>query len=187
MKKGKARTALSQWTVNEYEKINGYIERAKKTGEQFAFMDAWENILDLVGGGSVKLDDLTPVEFLKITEKYKTDLEKTTFSKVKRVLTVEGLTFEAFEIGKKFQINAKQMQTGERMVKVKGALSFAEILAIVLHERNEAKETRYSEEAINKKAVVLGNMNAAEALPILAEWSNEIGNVLNFNLKNATE
>lgn len=187
MKKTKIRARFEEWTLGEYEKIHSLIERAKKEGENYGWLDCWENILAITSDKKISLDELTPIELLTIKKDFETELEKSKVSKFKRVIEVEGLTFEAFEIGSKFKLNAKHIQTGERIIKSTGVLTFSQIMAIILTERNEDKEKRLSFESISKKSLVLENMKANEALPFLTEWSKSIGEITNFNLQNATE
>ena len=180
----KLRLSPEAWTLEELEKIQGFRERALDSGEEYANMNAWENILQVCGMSKNEFWDMTPVEYLEATKKVRFE------GKIKRHFqkkVINGVTFIAFEEGEKFKIKAPQMAAIEKIAKSKNGVTFAEIMAGLLRRENETREDQITTVNINEKATILKSMNAAEALPFLASWGNVCAEVYKRSLKNVTE
>lgn len=178
MKKGKLKLSPEQWTLEEFEKIQGFRERAAASGEEFANIDAWENIMSVCGMSPEEFDKHSPAEFLQLIKKVSFDGMK----KHPQSITVDGVRFIAFEKGDKFRVSAREAGAIERITKAKGGVTYPEIIAALLIEEGEDLKLRLSAESINRKAAILKKMKASEAVPFLASWVEACAEVVKIGI-----
>jgi hypothetical protein len=183
MAKKNLRLDPKKWTLEEYEKIQTFRERALDSGEEYGNINAWENILEVCGMSKSEFWDMTPAEFREL-------INRITFEGVKKhpqKIKVKGVQFIAYDPGKKFRVTAPEAAAIERMAKAKGGIKFSEIMAALLMREGETREEKISTKNMNEKAAILKDMIAAEAMPFLASWAEACAEVLKIGLKDATE
>lgn len=183
MKKEKLRLSPKEWTLEEFEKIQAFRERATTSGEEFGNINAWENILGVCGMTPEEFDKHSPAEFLLLIKKVKFEGVKKHAAKIE----VDGVTFKAFEKGEIFKVGIKEAGAIERITKAKNGISYPEILAALLIEEGEDNKLRLSTESVNRKAAILKNMNAAQAIPFLTSWVEACAEVVKIGMDGTTE
>lgn len=183
MKKQKLRLSTSEWTLEEFEKIQKFREQALDKSRPYGNIDAWENILQVCGMTSEQFDAMKVSEFFEMTSKVVFDGDK----KHRRTFAVNGVNFEAFEKGGRFNVGAREAGAIERITKAKNGITYAEILACLLSRENETRENKLTTESVNEKALILKDMNAAFAVPFLASWTEACLEVIKIGQNEASE
>ena len=183
MKKQKLRLSTSEWTLEEFEKIQKFREEALDASKEYGNINAWENILQVCGMTSREFDAMTVTEFLEMTKKIVFDGE----NKHRRELKVNGVTFVAFEKGGKFNVGAREAGAIERITKAKNGITYAEIVACLLSRENETREDKLTTKSINEKALILKDMSASLAVPFLASWTEACLEVIKIGQNEASE
>lgn len=183
MKKQKLRLTASEWTLEEFEKIQKFREQALDASREYGNIDAWENILQVCGMTSTEFDALKVSEFYDLTKK----VQFGSVEKHRRELIVNGVTFTAFEKGAKFNIGAREAGAIERITKAKQGITYAEILACLLTKEGETREEKTSTKSVNEKALILRDMPANLAVPFLASWTEACLEVIKIGQNEVAE
>lgn len=174
------RSLASEMTVKEWEGVKAITAKMETglqsdKGDPAGNIDLWFEIFEMLGAKEDDTDRIGLSELGGLILKFNEDREKVKVDKFTRTLRLNGRDYVAFAKGEKFELSAKTIGVIEKVMKLKGAVTFAEIVAACFKDVQKTRADHYDAEHVIEKAVDFETITADVALPYIARWSVEFG------------
>lgn len=173
--KSDVRSLAKEMTLKEWEVVREMTKRVSDKGDEFGAIDAWFQIFEMLGASESDTDRLKGSELLDLIVEFNKDEVERVFA---RTVVLNGKVYEAYAEGEEFVMTGKTMAVIERIAKVDGEVTFAQILAAIFKDTEMTRAEHYDVAHVKHKAQFFGEMQADIALPYLADFGIEIAEIL---------
>jgi hypothetical protein len=169
------RTALSEMTIEEFDKISNIMN-----DQELMAIEKYLDIMNVLGVDDKVLEELTDTELFAIIKsfgeyEYENNLVKS--------VEIEGYNYVAY-LGDTFSLKAKDMALIEKAIK-SGKNFYANLIAIIFKREDLSNTEHWSPAHIKHKIGLFKNMQADTFYPYVIAITQRLNSRLQKNIESA--